>query len=199
MDAVNDALAWGARRDSGRRSLTASATRKTIRADGRPTTAAATAHSAPDHARTAASDTSAQKDERPAMTARRGDRFQTRSNGAAGARCSAARLSLHAVLRARSKLVAVDDPMHSLAGWLAIITAERSATCLQESRTTRPRCPHIPRPMQDKTNRARRSLLQTIFRPKLPYLRANWMSLRRSWEVSSTTSSSDSGLRRSCS
>jgi hypothetical protein len=198
VDAVNDALPWRARRDNGRRSLTASATRKTMRADGRPTTAAATANSAPDHARTAASDTSSQKDERPDMTAKRGDGFQTRSDGAAGARYSAARLSLHAVLRVRSKLVAVDDPMHSLAGWLAIIHAEPSATYLQENRITRPRYPHAPRPMQGKTNRARRSLLRTTSRPRLPYLRANWMSLRRSWEVSSTTSSSDSGLRRSC-
>lgn len=198
MDAVNDALAWGARRDSGRRSLTAATTRKTMRADGRPTTAAATANFAPDHARTAASDTSSQKDKRPDMTGKRGDGFQTRSDGTADARRSAACRSLHAVLRARSKLVAVDDPMHSLTGWLAIISAERNATYLQESRTTRPRYPHAPRPMQGKTNRARRSLLRTTSRPKLPYLRANWMSLRRSWEVSSTTSSSDSGLRRSC-
>jgi hypothetical protein len=125
------------------------------------------------------------------MTGERKNGFRVDSDGAAGGHRSAARLSLHATLRARSELVAIEHPMHSLAGWLAINSADRTTGHLQRKakKLTRSRAPRVK---PGTVSRAKRTLSQTISRLGPPYLRANWMSLKRSWERCSMISSNDS-------
>jgi hypothetical protein len=124
------------------------------------------------------------------MTGEHKDEF--RVDGAAGGRRTAARLSLHATLRARSELVAIKQPMHSLAGWLAIHSAGRIAGHLHRKAATKLPRPRAPRVRPGTVSCAKRTLSRTIFRLKLSYLRGNWMSLKRSWERCSMISSNDS-------
>lgn len=126
------------------------------------------------------------------MTGERKNGFRVDSDGAACGYRSAARLSLHATLRARSELVAIEDPMHSLAGWLAINSADRTTGHLQQKAATKLPRPRAPRMRQGTVSRAKRTLSRTISRLRSAYLRANWMSLKRSWERSSMISSNDS-------
>lgn len=126
------------------------------------------------------------------MTGERKNGFRVDSDGAAGGHGSAARLSLHATLRARSELVAIERPMHSLAGWLAINSADRTTGHLQRKAAKKLPRPRAPRVRPGTVSPAKRTLSRTISRLKLPYLRANWMSLKRSWGRCSMISSNDS-------
>lgn len=126
------------------------------------------------------------------MTGERKYGFRVDSDGAAGGQRSAARLSLHAILRARSELVAIEHPMHSLAGWLAINSADRTTGHLQRKAAKKLPRPRAPRVRPGTVIRAKRTLSRTISRLGSPYLRANWMSLRRSWGRGLMISSNDS-------
>jgi len=126
------------------------------------------------------------------MTGERKNGFRFDSDGAAGGHRSAARPSLHATLRGRSELVAIEHPMHSLAGWLAINSVDRTTSHLQRKAATKLPLPRAPRVRPGTVSRAKRTLSRTISRLKSPYLRANWMSLKRSWDRCSMISSNDS-------
>ena len=126
------------------------------------------------------------------MTGERKNRFRFESDGPAGGHRSAARLSLHATLRAPLELVAIEHPMHSLAGWLAINSADRTTGHLQRKAATKLPRPRAPRVRPGTVSPAKHTLSRTISRLKLPYLRANWMSLKRSWGRCSMISSNDS-------
>jgi hypothetical protein len=137
----------------------------------------------PDHRRTSATwNASLPEEGVPDMTGERKNGFRIDSDGAAGGDHSAARLSLHATLRARSELVAIEHPMHSLARWLAINSADRTTGHLQRKAATKLARPCAPRVRPGTVSRAKRTLSRTISRLRSPYLRANWMSLKHFWE-----------------
>jgi hypothetical protein len=115
-----------------------------------------------------------------------------RVDGAAGGHRSAARLSLHATLRGRSELVAIKQPTPPLAGWLAINSADRTTGHLQRKAATKLPRQCAPRVMPGKISRAKRTLSRTTSRLRSPYLRANWMSLKRFWERCLMISSNES-------
>jgi len=123
--------------------------------------------------------------------------FQDHPDSWIDGRYSAACFSLCATLRRRLPLIAPTPRLYSLAGWLVTIRIERSASHRQLRKAVRP-LRAFRRPVMAVTMKVGKpSLSLTTYRERSPYLRANWKSLKRSWERCSMTCSSDFDPRRS--